>query len=311
VDADVSQCAGLGRVAVSNIAGSAESRGMLLGLIGVIAFSLTLPATRAAVASLDPLFVSSGRAVVAALLAAIFLWLGKHRKPTKAEFKSLLIVASGVVFGFPFFTAWAMRYTSASHGGVVLGILPLATAAAGAIFSRERPSKAFWFAAVTGSALVVSFSLMRSHGALQLTDLALVAAVIFAAVGYAVGAQLAKTLGGLQVISWALVVALPFTFVPAILTAPASFVLPGSVWIGFIYASVVSQYLGFLPWYRGLALGGTARVGQTQLLQPFFTLFAAALLLHETVDAITIGFALLVFVVVAFGRKLSVAQSAN
>ena len=172
---------------MSNIAGSAESRGMLLGLIGVIAFSLTLPTTRAAVASLDPLFVSSGRAVVAALLAAIFLWAGKHRKPTKAEFKSLLIVASGVVFGFPFFNAWAMRYTSASHGGVVLGILPLATAAAGAIFSRERPSKAFWFAAVTGSALVISFSLMRSHGALQLADLALVAAVLFAAVGYVPG----------------------------------------------------------------------------------------------------------------------------
>ena len=296
-------------------ANSAESRGMLLGLIGVIAFSLTLPATRAAVASLDPLFVSSGRAVVAALLAILFLWLGNHgkphRKPTKAEFKSLLIVASGVVFGFPFFTAWAMRYTSASHGGVVLGILPLATAAAGAIFSRERPSKAFWFAAVTGSALVVSFSLMRSHGALQLADLALVAAVLFAAVGYAVGAKLAKTLGGLQVISWALVVALPFTLVPAILTAPASFVLPSSVWIGFIYASVVSQYLGFLPWYQGLALGGTARVGQTQLLQPFFTLFAAALLLNEAIDAMTIGFALLVFVVVAFGRKLSVAQVAK
>lgn len=294
---------------MSDDAESNVSRGMLYGLIGVIAFSLTLPATRAAVVALDPLFVSSGRAVVATLLAAIFLWVGKHRKPTKAEFKSLLIVALGVVFGFPFFTAWAMRHTSASHGGVVLGILPLATAAAGALFSRERPSRAFWFAAVTGSALVVSFSLIRSHGALQLADLALVAAVIFAAVGYAVGAQLAKTLGGLQVISWALVIALPATLVPATLTAPASFVLPGSVWIGFVYASVVSQYLGFLPWYKGLALGGTARVGQTQLLQPFFTLFAAALLLNETIDAMTIGFALLVFMVVALGRKLSVAQA--
>jgi len=312
VDADVSQRASVGRLAVSNAANSAESRGMLLGLIGVIAFSLTLPATRAAVASLDPLFVSSGRAVVAALLAAIFLWAGSngkpHRKPTKAEFKSLTIVAVGVVFGFPFFTAWAMRYTSASHGGVVLGILPLATAAAGAIFSRERPSKAFWLAAVAGSALVVSFSLMRSHGAFELADLALVAAVMFAAVGYAVGANLAKTLGGLQVISWALVIALPATLVPAILTAPASFALPGSVWLGFIYASVVSQYLGFLPWYKGLALGGTARVGQTQLLQPFFTLFAAALLLNETIDVTTIGFAVLVFMVVGIGRRFSVVQ---
>lgn len=283
---------------------------MLLGLLGVMLFSLTLPATRAAVASLDPLFVSSARAVVAAGLAAVFLWVGKHRRPTAREFKLLAVVAIGVVFGFPFFTAWAMKYTSASHGGVVLGILPLATAAAGAVFSHERPSRGFWLAAVAGSALVVTFSLMRSHGALQFADLALLAAVIFSAVGYALGAQLAKDMGGLQVISWALVIALPFTLVPALVTAPASFVLPASVWIGFIYVAVVSQYLGFLPWYKGLALGGTARVGQTQLLQPFFTLFAAALLLGERVDAMTIAFAGLVFMIVAMGRKMHVARKA-
>jgi drug/metabolite transporter (DMT)-like permease len=287
---------------------SDESRGMLLGLLGVMLFSITLPATRAAVTSLDPLFVSSARAVVAAALAAMFLWAGKHRLPTAREFKWLTVVAIGVVFGFPFFTAWAMRYTSASHGGVVLGILPLATAAAGAMFSRERPSPGFWIAAVVGGALVVVFSLMRSHGALQLADLALLAAVIFSAVGYALGAQLAKAMGGLQVISWALVIALPFTLVPAIVTAPPTFVLPASVWLGFAYVAVVSQYLGFLPWYKGLALGGTARVGQTQLLQPFFTLFAAALLLGETVDATTIGFAALVFVIVALGRKTNVTR---
>lgn len=289
---------------------SDETRGMLLGLLGVMLFSLTLPATRAAVASLDPLFVSSARAVVAAGLAAVFLWAGKHRRPTVREFKWLAVVAIGVVFGFPFFTAWAMKYTSASHGGVVLGILPLATAAAGAVFSHERPSRGFWIAAVVGSALVVAFSLMRSHGALQIADVALVAAVIFSAVGYALGAQLAKEMGGLQVISWALVIALPFTLVPAIMTAPTSFVLPTSVWMGFIYVAVVSQYLGFLPWYKGLALGGTARVGQTQLLQPFFTLFAAALLLGEKVDSVTIAFAALVFVVVALGRKMNVLRKA-
>ena len=287
---------------------SDQQRGMALGLIGVLAFSVTLPATRAAVVALDPLFVSSGRAVVAAMLSIIYLWLGNHRRPTNAEFKWLLVVGLGVVFGFPFFTAWAMKYTSASHGGVLLGILPLATAAAGALFWHERPSRGFWVAAIAGSGLVVAFSLLRSAGAFELADLAIVAAVLFAAIGYAVGARLAKTLGGLQVISWALVIALPFTIVPTILTAPSRFDLPASVWIGFAYASVVSQYLGFLPWYKGLALGGVARVGQTQLLQPFFTLFAAALLLNETIDVMTIGFALLVFVVVALGRKLSVAR---
>jgi drug/metabolite transporter (DMT)-like permease len=284
---------------------------MLYGTLGVALFSLTLPATRAAVAALDPLFVSSGRAVVAALIAACYLWFGKHRRPTRAEFKSLIVVAIGVVFGFPFFTAWAMKYTSASHGGVVLGILPLATAMAGAVFSRERPTLGFWIAALIGSALVVVFSLTQSHGALQLADLALLAAVIFSATGYAIGAQLAKSLGGLQVISWALVIALPFTIPPAILTAPANVALPPSVWIGFAYVSVMSQYIGFLPWYKGLALGGTARVGQTQLLQPFFTLFAAALLLGEKIDAMTIGFAVAVIVVVAIGRKMGVARAAS
>jgi drug/metabolite transporter (DMT)-like permease len=199
-----------------------------------------------------------------------------------------------------------MRYTSAAHGGVVLGVLPLATALAATIFSHERPSRGFWIAALAGGAVVVTFSLMRSHGALQLADLALLAAVIFSAVGYAGGAQLAKTLGGLQVISWALVIALPFNIFPAILLAPPTFKLPASVWIGFVYVSVISQYLGFLPWYKGLALGGTARVGQTQLLQPFFTLFAAALLLGEAVDAMTITFAVLVFVIVAVGKNFGV-----
>lgn len=291
-----------------------QHRGMALGFLGVLAFSLTLPATRAAVVVLDPLFVSPGRAVVAAMLSLIYLWWGNHRRPTNNEFKWLLVVGLGVVFGFPFFTAWAIKHTSASHGGVVLGILPLATAAAGAVFWHERPSKGFWLSAAAGSTLVIAFSLLRSYGnagspGFDLADLALVAAVLFAAMGYAVGARLAKTLGGLQVISWALVIALPATLIPAVLTVPSSLDLPVSVWLGFAYASVVSQYLGFLPWYQGLALGGVARVGQTQLLQPFFTLFAAALLLGETIDAMTIGFAVLVFVVVAIGRKMSVVQA--
>ena len=252
------------------------------------------------------------------MLSLIYLRLGNHRRPTFAEFRWLLVVGVGVVFGFPFCTAWAMKHTTASHGGVVLGILPLATAAAGALFWHERPSRGFWIAAIAGSALVVVFSLLRSFGQpvnsagfelVDVADVALVAAVLFAAMGYAVGARLAQSLGGLQVISWALVIALPATIVPAIVTAPASLDLPASVWMGFAYASIVSKYLGFLPWYQGLALGGVARVGQTQLLQPFFTLFAAALLLGETIDAMTIGFAVLVFAVVAFGRKTVVVQA--
>jgi drug/metabolite transporter (DMT)-like permease len=286
-----------------------ETRGLLLGLAGVAAFSLTLPATRAAVAALDPVFVGTGRAVIAALLGAAFLAAGRHRLPTRAELKALAVVAAGVVIGFPLFTALAMRWVDASHGGVMLGVLPLGTAAAGAVFSRERPSAGFWLAALAGSALVIAFSLARGAGSLHWADLALLAAVASASVGYAEGARLAKSLGSLQVISWALVISAPVLLVPALVSAPATLALPLSAWIGFAYVSLVSQYLGFLPWYRGLALGGIARVGQTQLLQPFFTIAAAALLLGETIDATTLIFALLVFAVVALGRRSRVERA--
>ncbi len=282
---------------------SAETRGLLLGLIGVAAFSLTLPATRAAVAALHPVFVGSGRAVVAACIAALVLLAGRHRLPTRLEMRSLAVVAAGVVVGFPTLTALAMRQVDASHGGIMLGILPLGTAVAGVIFSHERPSRRFWLMALLGSALVVSFSLLKGGGSFQPGDLALLSAVVSASIGYAVGARLAASLGGLGVISWALVFSAPFLVIPTIVYAPSTLDLPLSAWAGFAYVSIVSQYIGFLPWYRGLALGGIARVGQTQLLQPFFTLIAAALLLGETIDATTVIFALLVFLIVASGKR--------
>lgn len=287
----------------------AETKGMLLGLLGVAAFSLTLPATRAAVASLDPLFVGLGRAVVAALLAATYLVAGRHRLPTRDEFKALFVVALGVVIGFPVFSALAMRQVDASHGGVMLGILPLATAAAGFVFSLERPSSGFWLMALVGSALVVAFSVLEGGGALQPADLSLLAVVASASVGYAVGARLTQTLGGLQVISWALVLSAPLLVVPAAVYAPVAGDVARDAWIGFAYVSLVSQFLGFLPWFMGLSLGGVARVGQTQLLQPFFTIAAASLLLGERVDAATLAFAVAVFAVVAIGRRMNVARS--
>lgn len=285
-----------------------ETRGMLLGLFGVAAFSLTLPATRAAVESFSPLFVGMGRAVVASLLAAIYLAAGRHRLPTNSEFKSLIMVALGVVIGFPILTALAMRHVDASHGGVMLGVLPLATAAAGFVFSRERPSLGFWAMAILGSTLVVAFSLLKGDGSLRLADAALLAAVVSASIGYAVGANLSQSLGGLQVISWALVMSAPFLIVPAVFYAPNTIHLSISAWLGFAYVSLVSQFLGFLPWYRGLALGGIARVGQTQLLQPFFTIAAASLLLNEAVDGMTVAFVIVVFAVVAIGRRMNIAQ---
>lgn len=282
---------------------------MLLGLIAVALFSLTLPATRMALQSFHPLFIGTGRGLLAAILAGIYLFVSKSRRPTFLEFKYLLLVVMGVGFGFPIFTALAMGHVDASHGGVMLGIMPLTTAAVGALLFKERPSLGFWIMALIGSALVIVFSLIRGNGSLHWADVALLIAVVTGSTSYAVGGYLSKSLGGLQVISWALVIALPFYIFPAFWFAPVFSDVSATAWTGFLYAALVSQFLGFLPWFRGLALGGIARVGQTQLIQPFITILFSALLLGETIDAMTIGFALAVFGVVATGRAFNIKRS--
>lgn len=285
-----------------------ENLGYLFGLIAVVAFALTLPATRAAVRSFDPVFVGLGRGVGAALLGAAFLLLARQRLPSREETKSLVIVAAGVVVGFPLLTAWAMRYVDASHGGVVLGILPLATVVAGVLFSGERPSARFWVFALVGTALVVGYSLTRAGGTLHMADLALFGAIVSAGIGYAEGARLSRSLGGLQVISWALVFSAPVLIVPVVLFAPTSFNLPWESWLGFIYVTVISQFFAFFFWYHGLALGGIAKVSQIQLLQPFLTIVASILLLGESTDLATWLVAVVVVAVVAIGKTARVAS---
>lgn len=285
-----------------------EDLGYALGLIAVGAFAITLPATRAAVRALDPVFVGLGRAVGAALLAGIFLLVTRQRVPTRGQLKDLAIVAAGVVIGFPLLSAWAMRYVDAAHGGVVLGLLPLATAAAGAFFSGERPSVRFWVFALTGTALVVGYSVTRSGAGLHWADFALFGAVVSAGIGYAEGARLSKSMGGLQVISWAVVLTAPLLVVPALLFAPTPGTVPFESWLGFAYVTVISQFLGFVPWYRGLALGGIAKVGQTQLLQPFLTILASIALLGESADALTWAVAVIVVAIVAAGKRAPVAR---
>lgn len=282
---------------------------MLLGLLGVIIFSLTLPATRAAVSFFDPYFVAAGRAATAGLLAVLVLLAARVPAPESKDFPALAVTALGVVFGFPYFTTWAMQFVPAIHGAVVLALLPLATALAGALVAHERPSAGFWIMALLGSLVVVMFAVYKGGGTLHAADLALAAAVAAAALGYAMGAKLSATLGGWQTISWALVISLPINL------ALCTFIIPHNLsqaplpaWLGFFYVSVFSMYAGFFPWYKGLALGGIARVGQVQLLQPFFTFIGAALLLGEGIDSATLGFAVLVVALVAAGRKMPVRR---
>lgn len=286
---------------------SDETTGMLLGLAGVLIFSLTLPFTRIAVRSFDPAFVALGRALAAAMLAAAWLAWNRAPWPPRSAWRPLAWVALGCVVGFPWLTSWAMRSLPASHGAVLVGMLPLATAAYAALRGHEKPSPAFWLTAAAGTALVAGYALLQSGGALHLADLAVFAAVLLGAAGYAEGGKLSKTMGGEQVISWALLFSLPLV-APAVawlvwVDGAAIAAAGWQPWASFTYISVFSMYLGFFFWYRGMALGGVARVGQVQLLQPFLSMAGAALLLSEPLSLSNILFALAVISVVATGRR--------
>jgi drug/metabolite transporter (DMT)-like permease len=269
------------------------TKGLLYGFLGIVGFSVTLPATKLAVVALDPLFVGLGRALVAACMAAPLLYFTRQKKPTSAQIKSLFIVMLGVIIGFPLLTAWAMQSAPASHGAVVVGLLPLATALAGAWRAHERPSRIFWYASIAGSVTVVGYALANGGGSFHTADFILLAAVAAAALGYAEGGRLAREIGGWQVICWALVLAAPLLIIPTAFgawrTGLEGFAnAPASAWAGFAYVAAVSQFLGFFAWYHGLALGGVARVGQVQLLQPFMTLGFSAVLLGEKIAPLAI-----------------------
>lgn len=283
------------------------NRGMLFGLLGVILFSLTLPVTRLIVPYLDPIFIGLGRSVVAALVASIILFAPKEAFPTKRQAKLLLLTAIGIIAGFPVLTGFGMQTVPASHGSVVIGLLPLLTAVFAVIISNERPSLGFWVAAIIGALLVVSYSLLQGDMELHIGDIYLVGASILGAFGYAMSGKIAREIGGWQVICWVNVLGLPFTIVGAWFVKPENFsAVSFETWMGFIYLALASQLFGFFLWNKGLVLGGIARVSQTQLLQPFFSIVAAIFLLGEQVNLQTYVFAIAVVVAIAITRKMQV-----
>ena len=254
------------------------------GLLGVVIFSGSLPATRVAIGSFAPLFLTSARAVIAALIGAGLLVLLRQKRPAAANLRSLMVVALGVVVGFPLLTALALQHITSARSIVFIGLLPLATAIFAVLRGGERPRPTFWLCSVLGSLLVAGFAWIQSSGASMAGDLLMVAAILLCGLGYAEGATLSRHLGGWQVISWALLAALPVMAAAALATWPGSWRdVTGPAWIGLAYVSVFSMLVGFVFWYRGLALGGIAGVGQLQLLQPFFGLALAGLLLGEPV----------------------------
>ena len=294
---------------------AAEARGLALGLLGVVIFAATLPMTRLAVGTpeapgMSGVFVAMARAAVAGALSALLLLAQRAPWPQRGDGWPLALTALGVVFGFPLLTSLAMRHVGAVHASVLVGVLPLATAGVGALLHRQRPSAGFWACALLGTGLVVLFALLSAGGggsrlALHPADLLLLAAMLCGAVGYAYGGQLAQRMRADRVICWALVLSLPATLPLAALSWPAA-PQTAVAWGALAYVAVFSMWLGFFAWYRGLALGGTVRVSQVQLLQPFLGMLVAVPLLGERLDAVSVGFGLAVMATVLAGRRMPV-----
>ncbi|MCP1357055.1 DMT family transporter [Aneurinibacillus migulanus] len=286
-----------------------ERLGLFLGCIGVLCFSLTLPTTRIAVEYFGPTVAGLGRTVIASLLATIVLLIRKEKLPSAKQFKGLIIVALGAVLGFPLLTSWAMEKLPASHGAVEIALLPLATAGFAIIRAGELPSFKFWIASIVGFMAVIVYAIQLGLGQLQYADFALLASVVILAFSYAEGGQLARDLGGWQVIAWALVIAAPFFIVPVLLNVSGEMLhAPLRAWVSFVYLALVSQFLAYVAWYSGLAMGGVSRVSQIQYLQPFLMILFSALLLNESITLFTMVTSVIVVLSVVLGKNTTVRK---
>ncbi|MEE4410172.1 MULTISPECIES: DMT family transporter [unclassified Serratia (in: enterobacteria)] len=290
-------------VGVGQVGATRSAQGWINGFLGMLIFSGSLPATRVAVQAFDPVFLTAMRATIAALPALSALLLMRQHWPRRADIAPLIAVAIGVVIGFPLLTALALQHTTSAHSLVYIGLLPLATACFGVLRGGERPRATFWSFSILGGLLVGVFALSQGSGGSWTGDVLMVAAVLLCGLGYAEGAVLSRRLGGWQVISWALVIALPWAAAVAAWAAPTTWTgVSAGAWFSLGYIALFSMWIGFIFWYRGLAQGGIAAVGQLQLLQPFFGLALAGLVLHETIQPAMIA-VMAGVVVCVFGAK--------
>jgi len=287
--------------------------GLWLGLLGMLVFAFTIPMTRLAsggaeAPQLDPVFVAIGRAGVAGLLSLGYLLATRAPWPRRAHWPMLALTAAGNVVGWPLLLGLAVRHVDAMHASVISGLMPLTTAALGALLLRQRPSAGFWTFALLGASLVVAFAAWRGAGRPQPADLLLLGAITASSLGYVSGVRVttgAHALTPEQAISWALVLVLPLTLPVLVLRWPAAPV-HAAAWAGFAYVATCSMWMGFFAWYRGLAWGGTLRVSQVQLLQPFVSILLSAAVLGEALEPSTLGFSLAVMACVYLGRRMAV-----
>jgi drug/metabolite transporter (DMT)-like permease len=283
---------------------------MLIGFVGILIFSLTLPVSKIAIPSFNPYFIAFGRAFIAGLVALAYLSYKQVPFPSKADFVKCAVIALGVIFGFPVLTTVAMEEGSSSHGAVILGMMPLATTVIGVIRFKERPSIGFWLVSILGAALVTIYALLKSAGSFTYIDGLLVLGGICACVGYVEGAELSKKMNPRTVISWTLVISLPINIVATYFTFSSAYWSADPIaWISFLYLSLFSMYLGFFFWYEGLAIGGIARVSQVQLIQPFCTLLASSFFLGDHITLVNMVFAFLVVSTVILSKRMLVKSS--
>jgi drug/metabolite transporter (DMT)-like permease len=283
---------------------SREHLGLLLGFVGMAIFGGTLPATRIAVSAIDPMALTALRTAIAGLCSLALLLVLRRPLPPRRLWPQLAIAMLCVSILFPFLMALGVRTVDASHGGVVLGILPIATALVAVLITHERPKPLFWVASVAGASLVIAFALRQGGGALSTGDLLLFAAVAVSAVGYAFSGRLTAEMPGWEVISWVLVMALPISLPAAALTMPADLThIALKPWLAVLYVAVFSQWVGFFAWNAGMAIGGIARVSQVQLLQPFITFALAATFNGETITLQILLFAAAVVATVAISTR--------
>jgi drug/metabolite transporter (DMT)-like permease len=295
-------------VAAADEAVAHRTAGLVLGCVGILAFSFSFPATKLALDGFDPWLVAFGRAAIAGLLATAYLVAVKAPTPAGVQWRRLVIVAGGVIVGFPLFTSLALVTSDSAHGAVVIAVLPAATALAAVARAGERPGPGFWLAAAAGLGVVLAYVLHEASGALTAADAFLLLGTACCALGYAEGGALSRELGGARTISWALVLSLPLTIPVTVVTAATTSVdAHATAVLGLAYVAAISMFLGFFAWYAGLARGGVARVGQVQLTQPLLTVMWSALVLGETLTPVLVVAGLGVLASVAATQRARVA----
>jgi drug/metabolite transporter (DMT)-like permease len=278
--------------------------GLLLGLIGVAVFGGTLPATRLAVAAIDPMALTAMRTAIAGICSLVLLIVLRRPLPPRRLWPQIAVAMMGVAVLFPLLMSMGMKTVDASHGGVVLGFLPIATALVAVAITHERPKPLCWIASVIGAGLVIAFALRQGGGTFSTGDLLLFASVAVSAIGYGFSGRLTASMPGWEVISWILVMALPLSLPAAALTMPHDLAaIPLKPWLGLLYVALFSQWIGFFAWNAGMAMGGIARVSQVQLLQPFITFALAALFNDEIITLPIVLFAAAVVVTVAISAR--------